>query len=84
MFWLIAIFLFILLVAPARRAFFSAWRFFLPAVIGFVFAIVMLRCVMKLNLPGLAVLGMGLFVAMAAGMMGLQIFDNMFGSNKKQ
>jgi hypothetical protein len=80
MFWLIAIFLFILLVAPIRRAFFSAWRFTLPAIAGFVFAVVMIRGVMKMNLPGLMVLGICVFVAIEAGVIGLEIF----GSGKRQ
>jgi len=84
MLWLITIFLFILLVAPVRRAFFSAWRFFLPAIIGFVFAIVMIRGVMKMNLPGLMVLGISILVAIEAGVIGLQWFNETFGSNKKQ
>jgi hypothetical protein len=76
MFWLIAIFLFILLVAPIRRAFFSAWRFTLPAIAGFVFTIVMIRGVMKMNLPGLMVLGTSIFVAIEAGVIGLEIFSS--------
>jgi hypothetical protein len=84
MFWLIAISLFILLVAPVRQAFFSAWRFFLPAIAGFVFAIVIIRGVMKMNLPGLAVLGISTIVAIEAGVIGMQWFNETFGSNKKQ
>jgi hypothetical protein len=80
MFWLIVVFLFILLVAPIRRAFFSAWRFTLPAIAGFVFAVVMIKGVMKMNLPGLMVLGISIFVAIEAGVMGLEIF----GSGKRQ
>lgn len=84
MLWVIVIALFILVVAPARQVFFGAWRFTLPAVMGFVFAIIMLRSVMKANLPGFEVLGLAAFVAMVAGVEGLKIFNDTFGSNKKQ
>jgi len=83
MLWLIAIFLFILLVAPIRQAFFSAWRFTLPAVMGFVFALVMLGYVMKIHLPALAVLGIGLLVAIEAGVIGLQWLNETFGSKRR-
>jgi len=83
MFWLIVIFLFILLVAPIRQAFFSAWRFILPAMIGFVFTVVMLRGVMKINLPGLAVLGIGLLVAIEIGVVVQQWFNETFGSKQR-
>ena len=84
MFWLIAIVLLVLVIAPLRNAFFSAWRFTLPATMGFIFAIIMIRGVMKLNLPGLAVLGIGLLVAIEAGVVGQQWFNETFGSNKKK
>jgi hypothetical protein len=80
MFWLIVIFLITLVIAPLRKAFFSAWRFTLPAIAGFVFAIVMIRGVMKMNLPGLMVLGISAVVAIEAGAIGLEIF----GSGKRQ
>lgn len=84
MFWLVIIFLIVLVIAPLRKTFFAAWRFTLPAIIGFVFAIVMIRCVMKINLPGLAVLGIGLLVAIEIGVIGQQWFNETFGSNKQQ
>ena len=84
MFWLIIIFLIVLVVAPMRKAFFAAWRFTLPAMIGFVFTVVMIRGVMKLNLPGLAVLGIGILVAIEIGVIGQQWFNETFGSNKQQ
>jgi len=83
MFWLIVVFLFMLLVAPIRRAFFSAWRFILPAMIGFVFTVVMLKGVMKLNLPGLAVLGISILVAIESGVVGQQWFNETFGSKQR-
>ena len=83
MFWLITIFLFILLVAPVRQAFFGAWRFTLPATMGFIFAIIMIRGVMKINLPGLAVLGIGLLVAIEAGVVGQQWFNDTFGPKRE-
>jgi hypothetical protein len=84
MFWLFVIFLIILVIAPVRKVFFAAWRFTLPAIMGFLFAIVMIRSVMKINLPGLMVLGISTIVAIEAGVIGLQWFNETFGSNKKQ
>ena len=84
MFWLIVVFLFMLMVAPIRQAFFASWRFTLPAITGFVFALVMLRNVMKLNLPGFAVLGIGILVAIEAGVVGLQCLNETFGSKRRQ
>jgi hypothetical protein len=83
MFWLIVIFLIVLVIAPLRKAFFAAWRFTLPAIIGFIFAIVIIRGVMKLNLPGLAVLGIGILVAIEAGVIGLQWFNETFNSKRR-
>jgi hypothetical protein len=83
MFWLVIIFLIVLVIAPLRKTFFAAWRFTLPAIIGFVFAIVMIRCVMKINLPGLAVLGIGILVAIEAGVVGQQWFNETFGSKRR-
>lgn len=83
MVWLIMIFLVVLVVAPTRKAFFAAWRFTIPAIIGFVFAILMIRGVMKLNLPGLAVLGIGILVAIEAGVVVQQWFNETFGSKRR-
>ena len=84
MFWLIVVFLLMLMVAPIRRAFFASWRFTLPAIAGFVFALAMLRGVMKPNLPGLMVLGIAIFVAIEAGVTGLQPFNETSGSKRRQ
>lgn len=84
MFWLVIIFLIVLVIAPLRKTFFAAWRFILPAMIGFVFTVVMIRCVMKINLPDLAVLGIGILVAIEAGVVGQQWFNETFGSNKQR
>jgi hypothetical protein len=84
MLWLTVIFLLILLIAPVRKAFFSAWRFTLPAMIGFVFTVVMIRCVMKMNLPSLMVLGISTIVAIEAGVVGQHWFNETFGSNRQR
>lgn len=82
-YWLIILFAFILVFAPVRKAFFANrnWRFTLPATAGFIFAIVMLKGVMKMNLPGLAILGISIYVAL---IIGFEFCNNIFGSGKRQ
>lgn len=82
--WLILIILAILVLAPVRKAFFSAWRFTLPVIAGFIFAAVMLKAVIKMNLPGLAILGICLFVAVVIGVEAKQMIDETFGPRKQQ
>ena len=77
---LLAIPALLLVAGPLRRN----WKFFLPAAMSFIFATIMLRNVMKINLPGLEVLGLAAFIAMVAGAEGLKILNDTFGSNKKQ
>lgn len=81
---LLAIPALLLVAGPLRRGILANWMFFLPAVAGFSFAIVMLKSVMKMNLPGFEVLGLAAFIAMVAGTEGVKILSDLFGSNKKQ
>ncbi len=81
---MIPIFLIILVLAPTRRVFLGAWRFTLPAIMGFLFAVVMVKGVMRISLPGLAVLGIALLVAIEVGVVGFQWFNETFGSNRKE
>lgn len=77
---LLAILILVLAAGPLRQKILVNWSFILPAIGGFIFAIVMLKIVMKMNLPGFAILGISVFVAIEAGVIGLEIF----GSSKRQ
>lgn len=81
---LLAILILVLAAGPLRRKMLANWPFILPAIAGFVFAVVMIRGVMKMNLPGLMVLGISTIVAIEAGVIGLQWFNETFGSNKQR
>jgi putative effector of murein hydrolase LrgA (UPF0299 family) len=81
---LLAILVLLLVAGPLRRSMLANWRFFLPAAMGFFFAIILIRSVLKMNLPGFFVLGISLFMAMEAGVIGLQWFNDTFGPRKQQ
>ncbi|MGA2916582.1 MAG: hypothetical protein ABSE89_11210 [Sedimentisphaerales bacterium] len=82
MYWLITLFAVMFVFAPVRKVFFATWRFFLPAIAGLIFALVMLKAVMKINLPGFMVLGISAYLAVQAGVIGMQYLNDIFGSNK--
>jgi hypothetical protein len=82
MFWLIAIVLLVLVIAPLRNAFFAAWRFTIPAAAGLIAGVALAAFLVRFGLPGWTMLFMPCVFAMGIGSAGKQWLDENFGPPK--